>query len=151
MNKLELALLFDSTAQRIVATVRNLSNGSLNIGNLNLANLKFGSHRNTDQPVLPWISCHIPNANGSRTLGPNESIRFEYDYLREYKFPAPGSYPVWLIYDSLGFKDRFANGDGPHAGLDLLDEFRYKSPEAIVSISDNDYKYNQCNFRSFAT
>jgi hypothetical protein len=150
MSKLKLSVVCETTAKRIVCSLHNASAAPITVGNLNLANLKFGQNESSDLPVVAWISTHIPNANGRRTLEPNESIQFESDYLREYAFPGPGRYAVWLIYNSLGFKARFAGGYGPHAGLDLLDEFRCKSPETVVTISEDDYEYNQSHLRTLA-
>lgn len=150
MSSLVLAAVVDAEAKRIVATLRNVGEAALTIGNLNLANIKFGCNENTGFPVLPWMSTHLPNADGLRILDPMTSVEFEYDYLREFAFPGPGKYSFWLIYDSQGFKDRFAGADGPHAGLGSLDEFRCKSEESMVAVSQSDYDYNQKCLRSLA-
>lgn len=147
MSELQLYLTIDFDSKKITGTIKNIDNTSLTVGIPTLLNLKFGQNEVSGLPVRPWISTHVPNSDGPIILDAMQSINFEYDYLKEYEFPGPGKYTAWFIYDSLGFKKRFAGGYGPHAGLDSLDEFRCKSSEIVVEISESDYEYNIKNLR----
>jgi hypothetical protein len=150
IDDLVLSVVLDSTNKRIVGSLRNVGKAQLKIGNLTLANLKFSTDERSGLPVTTWISTHLPNADGVRTLQPMESAEYEYDYLREFAFPAAGKYSFWLIYDSLGFKDRFFGGDGPHADLHTLNEIRRQSSENDVVVSESDYEYNRKHLRKLA-
>jgi hypothetical protein len=70
---LELSVALDTISRRIEITVQNTSEESIVIGNLALTNVKFRNVDAASPPVVSWISCHIPNADGTRVLAKGEA------------------------------------------------------------------------------
>lgn len=148
MSILTLSLDVVPLGDTLTATtiISNTTSRPIRIGGLNLSNLKFTSVDDPECFADPWISMHIPNDNEPHDIPPDENLIFDHgDILSEYEFPAAGEYKAVVVYNTKGFRERFAPDEEPSSldWLAELEEERTESPEVRFEVSEQHLQLNK--------